>query len=374
MKTWKDRQIFLDVLRVMATMAVVMMHAISGVLNGFFDLRGWERRVKAFHALIDVTSWSVPVFLIISGYLFLNPKRRVTVKDAAFKYCRRILFTLIIFGIPYALLELVGYLKYFEWWMVPRAIKNTAMGRSWSHMWYLYLILILYALTPLIKWLLEKVPKAVVYGIMAILALGVSIVPFFEVLKGADKIYAIPKQGIYVFYYLCGYAFAIRKKKPTKKEGIYCMIGFSAILILETVSRFVEGYDLEMAYGYPLTLFAAILLFDAGWTFQKLAEDVSEEAEGSAAMLSEEKKEPRKIQGSVGGKILKVTTWMSPLCFGIYLIHPAFLNLFYKILKISINNFRFYVGVPLFFGIAFFGALISTWILRLIPPMRKYVL
>ena len=372
MKTWKDRQIFLDVLRVTATMAVVMMHTISGVLNGFFDMRGWERREKAFHALIDATSWSVPVFLIISGYLFLDPKRRVTMKDAAFKYCRRIIFTLIIFGIPYALLELVGYLKYFEWWMVPRAIKNTAMGRSWSHMWYLYLILILYALTPLIKWLLGKVPKAVVYGIMAILVLGVSIVPFFEVLNGADKIYAIPKQGIYVFYYLCGYVFSIREKKPTKKEGIYCMIGFFAILILETVSRFVEGYALEMAYGYPLTLLAAILLFDAGWTFQKLAAEDKKDLD--AGIPAKEKNESVKTKDSFRDKLFSLCIWMNPLCFGIYLIHPAFLNLFYKILKISINNFRFYVGVPLFFCIAFFGALISTWLLRLFPPMRKFVL
>ena len=268
-------------------------------------------------------------------------------------------------------MELVGYLKCFEWWMVPRAIKNTAMGRSWSHMWYLYLILILYALTPLIKWLLEKVPKAVVYGIMAILVLGVSIVPFFEVLNGADKIYAIPKQGIYVFYYLSGYAFSIREKKPTKKEGVYCLIGFSALLILETVSRFVEGFDLEMAYGYPLTLLAAILLFDAGWTFQNLA---TEKKDLNDEISAKEKNESVKPKDTFRDKLFTLCTWMSPLCFGIYLIHPAFLNLFYKILKISINNFRFYVGVPLFFCIAFFGALISTWILRLLPPMRKFVL
>jgi surface polysaccharide O-acyltransferase-like enzyme len=223
-------------------------------------------------------------------------------------------------------------------------------------MWYLYLILIIYALTPFIKWLLGKVPKAFVYGIMAILVLGVSVIPFFEALNGVGKIYAFPKQGIYVFYYLCGYAFSVREKRPTKKEGIYCLIGFFAILILETVSRFVEGYAIEMAYGYPLTLLAAILLFDAGWTFQQLAG------------------EENKTKDLFRSKLLSVCAWMSPLCFGIYLIHPAFLNLFYKILKISINDFRFYVGVPLFFGIAFFGALICAWILRLIPPMRKYIL
>ena len=77
-----SRQVFLDVLRVVATMAVVMMHTISGVLNGNDDFTGYERRVKAFRALVDATSVSVPLFLMISGYLFLDPKRDLSWKDA----------------------------------------------------------------------------------------------------------------------------------------------------------------------------------------------------------------------------------------------------------------------------------------------------
>ena len=356
----QNRQDFLDVLRVVATMAVVMMHTISGTLYGYFDMRGYERRVNAFEALVDATSWSVPVFLIISGYLFLNPERKVTWKDAILKYCRRIFYVLVIFGIPYSLLELVGYLRCFEWWMVPRAIYNTAMGRSWSHMWYCYLILILYAVTPLIKAFLAKAPKAVIFVLMGILVLGISIVPYFEVLHGAGRILSIPVQGIYVFYYLCGYVWATRKRKPGKREGAWCLIGFLAVLILEMGSRFLDGYDVNMAYGYPLTLLAALLLFDACWVFQKQAEEKKSRGE----MMPEKR----------WGWALRLCRRLNPLCFGIYLIHPAFLNLFNKIFRISIMNFRFYVGVPLFFGIAFFGAALSTWILRLIPPVRKYVL
>lgn len=355
-KKQTDRQVFLDVLRVTATIAVVMMHTVSGVLYGYFDMNGYERRIKAFRAIIDATSWSVPIFLIVSGYLLLNPKKRITWKDTFLKYCRRIILVLILFGIPYAVLELVGYLHTFEWWMIPRGIKNTAMGRSWSHMWYCYLILILYLVTPLLKWILQKVPKAAVYAVMAILALGVSILPYIEVLFVWPRFLAIPDQGIYLFYFLCGYLWSVTEHRPNKKEGIACLSLFFVILLLEMGSRFVEGYELDMAYGYPPTLLAALLLFHACWTFQKLAAQRSKAEAGTSAFL------------------LKVVAFMNPLCFGIYLIHPAFLNLFYKILKISIMNFRFYWGTPLFFCIAFFGAAFSTWVLRLIPPMRKYVL
>lgn len=341
-----DRKFFLDVLRVAATVAVVLMHTISGVLNGNYDFTGYERRVKAFQALVDATSWSVPVFLMISGYLFLNPEKKITWKDALLKYCRRIFLAIWLFGLPFSFLEIFGYVRHFEGWMVGHVFVSVATGQTWAHMWYLYLILILYAATPLIKWILEKVPGIVIYFIMSLLALGVGVVPYVMVLCGASRVFVLPSWGIYLFYYLCGYVFVTRKREAGKAEGPICLGLFFLVLALEMGSRFVEGYAVNMAYGYPPTILAALLLFNAAWAMEQ-----------------------RGIR-----PLPRVITWLSPLCFGIYLIHPVFLNLFYKFLHLSIMNFRFYAGVPLFFGIAFAGSIIGTLIMRLIPPLRKYVL
>ncbi len=347
------REAYLDVLRVLATAAVVLMHAVSGVLGGEYDFTGYERRVKAFRALVDATAWSVPVFLMISGYLFLDPAKKITWKDALFKYCRRILLALILFGIPFTFLEIYKYVGHFEWWMVRHTLVYTATGRSWSHMWYLYLIFILYALTPGIKWLLSKAKAWMIWGVLFLLAFGGSVLPFAEALAGAAKIIAIPVQGVYVFYYLLGYVYAVRKKERRPWEGGICLGAFFLLLVLQMGSRFLEGYDLDMAYAYPPTLLSAVLLFDGAWALSR---------RGTS----------RISQGTF--RLGQFAMAFSPLCFGIYLMHPVFLNLFYKFLKISIMNFRFYVGVPLFFCIAFFGAAAATWIARLIPPIRKYVL
>lgn len=356
-----ERRLFIDVLRVLATMAVVLMHTISGVLNGGFDFTGYERRVKAFQALVDVTSWSVPVFLMISGYLFLDPGKKYPWKEMIFRYCRRIFLAILLFGITFASMEIFRYVGHFEWWMVRHVLVSVATGNTWAHMWYLYLILILYALTPLIRWILERLSKRTVCGIMIVLALGVSIVPYFEILCGTPKVFALPTEGIYVFYYLCGYLFAIRKREFGKSEGIFCLAAFALLMLLEMGSRFLEGYDVNMAYGYLPTVLAAILLFNGSLCLEM------------AGRGSKGKGEAQK-QGAGKSFLWKVILWLSPLCFGIYLIHPVFLNLFYKFLKLSIMNFRFYVGVPLFFTIAFVGAVILTWLLRWIPPMKKYVL
>ena len=393
---WGGREAYLDVLRVLATAAVVLMHAVSGVLGGEYDFTGYERRVKAFRALVDATSWCVPIFLMISGYLFLNPAKKITWKDALFKYCRRILLALILFGIPFTFLEIYKYVGHFEWWMVRHTLVYTATGRSWSHMWYLYLIFILYALTPGIKWLLSKAKTWMIWGVLVLLAFGGSFLPFAEALMGAAKIIAIPVQGVYVFYYLMGYVFSVRRKEGGKGEGGICLVAFFLLLILQMGSRFLEGYELDMAYAYPPTLLSAILLFDGAWALSRREwrkKDEQKEMAGIQVSDAGKEKVDRKGTGERNpeegmqkadagmGRASQGTSrlgqWavaFSPLCFGIYLMHPVFLNLFYKFLKISIMNFRFYVGVPLFFCIAFFGAAAATWIARLIPPLRKYVL
>lgn len=135
----RNREIFPDVLRVLATCAVVLMHTVTGV-SKTADLTGFERRANAFRTLVDLTAWSVPVFLMISGYLFLNPEKKIGLRDAICKYCRRILLALILFGIPYSFLELLAVERSFRPKMIWEAVINTALGRSWAHMWYLYLI------------------------------------------------------------------------------------------------------------------------------------------------------------------------------------------------------------------------------------------
>ncbi|MBE5864064.1 MAG: acyltransferase [Lachnospiraceae bacterium] len=350
-KTGESWQVFLDVLRVAATLAVVLMHTVTGVRDGYFDLSDQKLVLSIFNALIDVTSWCVPIFLMISGYLFLNPERKITWEAAIFRFCRRIVLALAIFGIPYALLEIVGYLGYFEWFMLPMAVKHVLRGHSWSHMWYLYLILILYAVTPLMKWLLEKLPRAWVLGVMAALALGVGVIPFIEALLGVKDGFALPLDGIYPFYYLCGYVFVTRKKEPRRWEGMLSAVLFGVVLLIQIGCRFIEGYHVDMAYSYPLTILAAIFLFDFGW--------------------AREKSGKRKAEGS---RLRKMISQLCPLCFGIYLIHPVFLNFFYKFLKITILDFRFYVGILGFFFVTLVGSVTGTWLLRKIPFFKKYVL
>ena len=151
----REREGFLDKLRVAATCAVVLLHTITGAMD-ITDMRPFPLEEKVFLTALDLICWCVPVFVLISGYLFLNPVRKISMRDMLARYCRRILLALFLFGVPYACLEQIALEHTFRMEMPGRAFFMVLRGESWSHMWYLYLILLLYLMTPALKRLDRK--------------------------------------------------------------------------------------------------------------------------------------------------------------------------------------------------------------------------
>lgn len=353
------REEFLDILRVAGACAVVLMHTVTGVMAGEYDFRGWERRVRAFQALVDMTSWCVPIFLVISGYLFLNPERQISMREMLVKYCRRVFLALAVFGIPYSFVEIYYAERVFRPIMLWKALWNTATGHSWAHMWYLYLILILYALTPVLKWGLKKMPDSVQYTVMAILLLCSSLIPFWIHREAEFGLSMIPGAGIYLFYYLCGYLFVKQKKKTSSKMSKVCLVLFALLTAGQGIAIFLGAKLPDTVYSYPVTVVQTALLFAGMW----MRPCVGSESREKVLVFAKRRGGRRRIWRTLG-----------ELSFGVYLIHPVFLNFFYKFLKISVMDFRFWIGVPLFFCIALFGAAAVTVVLRKIPLLRKYVL
>ena len=398
----RKREYFLDRLRVAATCAVVLLHTVTGVMDTT-DMNPYPGEKRLFLVVLDLVCWCVPVFLIISGYLFLNPHREFTFRSMIIKYCRRVLLALFLFGVPYACLEQAALEKTFRVGMIGKGFLMVLRGESWAHMWYLYLIFFLYLLTPGLKRLLHKMPKTGVYILLAVLFIGSSILPFLKKLMSLDWLVTLPDGGIYLFYYICGYLFVCGseietvkgiKERDTRVQGLshdpamgkphavrkvpdknmdldkrhepgrkgnmesrygWLWPGIALILAVGmTISRLVGSYTVQMAYNYPFTVALALALFAWGLQVQR--------------------------QGRCGSKYNGFWEKASALSFGVYLIHPVFLNLCYKFLHVTPLShvvplpFAVWASLPLFFLGALLTAAVGAWILRKIPALRKYVL
>ncbi len=349
------RQSFLDMLRILATCAVVLLHTVTGVMD-HVDMSARLLEYRVFLVVMDFVTWSVPVFILISGYLFLNPAKELSLWEMLKKYCRRIVLALFLFGVPYACLELVVVERTFRISMLGQAIWMVLKGETWSHMWYLYLILFLYLITPALKWVLGRLPRAVVYAVLAMLLLGSSILPFADACLGGKSFLTLPGDCIYLFYYLCGYLFVSRGEECGERGAVgrqkqaslfYGAVCLGVILLLGMLlSRTVMDFPVRMAYNYPFTVMLALLIFWVGkharWQFRK----------DTAAGLQK------------GGGF----------CFTIYLIHPVFVNIFYKFLHVTPLDYPIAISLPCFFLVILGLSMVGAWTLQRNSVLRKYVL
>lgn len=373
------RKQFLDVLRVLATCAVVLMHVLTGATD-VTDASIVPEYRSLLLSVMDLVTWCVPIFLLISGYLFLNPERTLTYPVMIKKYCRRIALAILLFGVPYAASELVVAERTFRIRMIPEALKMTLMGHTWSHMWYLYLIFFLYLVTPLLKKVLRVLPVWGVGTVMAVIFLGSSVAPFLNKVLDVNSIPVLPDGGVYFLYYLCGYLFAVREvcvdkaescgtsgkgmeagldTEPVrgKRTGNVWLIAAAVLIMGMILSRTLAGFSIQMAYNYPFTVLLAVLLFAAGWN-------------GSI--------KKHRIPWQEAGA----------LSFAVYLVHPVYVNLLYKFVKITPFTVLEQCGVQsvaagqavLILLLAAFCLVVlalataTAWVLRKIPVLRKFVL
>lgn len=82
-----NRVIYFDYLRVAATIAVMLLH--TAAINWYgADVNGGTWKVFNFYD--SLVQWSVPIFVMISGALFLG-RNDIRIKDIYSKYVLRML-------------------------------------------------------------------------------------------------------------------------------------------------------------------------------------------------------------------------------------------------------------------------------------------
>lgn len=409
------RKQFLDVLRVLATCAVVLMHVLTGATD-VTDASIVPEYRSLLLSVMDLVTWCVPIFLLISGYLFLNPERTLTYLVMIKKYCRRIALAILLFGVPYAASELVVAERTFRVMMIPEALKMTLTGHTWSHMWYLYLILFLYLITPLLKKVLQILPVWSVVAVMAVIFLGSSVAPFLNKVLDINSIPVLPDGGVYFLYYLCGYLFAVREVRVDKGRNVggqmvepgsgrragdntewdgetqnvesqawnVWLIAAAVLIMGMILSRTLAGFSIQMAYNYPFTVLLAVLLFAAGQNggWRAAAPAASPVAGTPGVDISTAGEEQERLKHRI--------SWQEAgaLSFAVYLVHPVYVNLLYKFVKITPFTVLEQCGVQsvaaghvvLILLLAVFCLVVlalataTAWVLRKIPVLRKYVL
>lgn len=321
-----NRNYSIDVLRIISAIAVIMIHVVTSPVYNSANVINTSVE-NNLELIKDLMLWSVPVFFMITGYCLLKKQ------ECTYKYCFSHVFkyleVLFSVGLFYSLMEEIFTAKTINYTLVIKSVLNVISGNLWDHMWFVYSIIGVYLVMPVIHSFMQQGAKNV--------CILTGLLFFFTIFCPAiNKWLPIGIDfpfGGYLFYVCLGGAIA---KCRIKKELLYfcCLSGGLSIMCMVTVAGTHSfGYRDMLVCLIAMSIFLIVNKIDI---------------------------KPNKL-------ILKISecTW------GIYLIHPFFINIAIKLLKIDLLTSLPYVKLSVFALIVSIISFITTYMLRKIPFIKK---
>ena len=332
------KQADISVLRIIATIAIVLLHTCSAMSDNYaaYSLAGTKLYILSSIALL--LRWAVPAFFMISGAVLIKRDRNITYKDA-FKYCKRILLALVLFGIMYSMMEIFMHEKTLSFQIFLQACSNVLTGNSWSFLCFLYSIIGIYLILPLINTFVSNAKTNTVVIFSILLFVFMFIVPAINLFFGIKIDFNIPV-GSYAFLYFVIGKLLYETRADIKNRKLFFVIvltvmSFLVLLINANGGKAYLGYDSPIIGGMAVCIFLLIKgirfrVFDFMWK-------------------------------------------MDRLCFGVYLIHLLFINLLYKFMKITPLDFgkEYLLGVFLFWISFTTVSYCTSYFMGMVSPLKN---
>ncbi len=252
---------YLDYLRVISMLAVVFLHSFYIALPQFQETDSLVWGVL-FYSLKDCGRFAVPVFCMMTGALFLNPRRELTYKKLFSKYILKYGLIILIFVWGYAFAKEVLNTHTVSLNAMWTCLVRTVSGEAKEHIYYLYDLIGMMLIMPLLKKGIDRFDQKDIRYAVCVLFVFVSVLPTLKKLTGFTFGISLPVTGVYVLYLLLGWW--IHNGNIVIREKV-CLL-LIAVMILFC---FADGYlnmvrhvDLwPYAYSSPVCVIFACSVF-----------------------------------------------------------------------------------------------------------------
>lgn len=341
-----QRIVYLDLLRLLATFAVIHLHVATSEFSVFSLRNDW------YVALVNdsLTRWCVPVFVMISGALFLNPDRTIGYKSIFTKYIFRLLIAYVFWTVFYFFWALYFYYGFNLSDRGDFSIVKVLQAPFNFHLWFLPMLMGIYLLIPVFRRVAQD-KKLMQYALAIWLVyILLSFLQFVEVFKLAKYVYPLfSKNDIIGFsgFFLLGY-YLSQQSFPKRKRMLIYLLGLLGLIVAMTGTFCLSIRTGESEERYFANLSLQVV------------------AMSSAVFVLVQELSPK-----CGKMMLKGLEWMRKDLFGIYLTHLLWLNV------VNTESFRHccsgVITLPLITLIVFLLSLLTTKLIRLVPFLKKVV-
>lgn len=292
----------------------------------------------------------VPLFVMLTGALLLNPNRdneplRVFYKKRLDRIALPFIFWTVL---------------YFAWTFTVLAkpltlysIGQGLIGGSYYHLWYLYLLMGLYAVTPVLRVLVKHLDRKLFTYLLLLWFAGTVATPLihtFTVFKFSPVAFVFFD---WVGYFLLG-AYLLESNIRRSRAYLVVFIGLFGAIVGEWFLTATTGQQYTGYFHNYMS--ATIIIASVAFFFILISLDTSKL--GSHAILS------------------RVIHWVSMNTLPIYLIHMLVLvTLTTNVLGVWLNTLTFIrlIDVPIFAAIVFAVSAGIVYVLKRIPYLKKLV-
>ena len=336
--------VYLEYLRVFCAITVIIDHICISAIHNFDSLAtNYDRFL--YNGVQHWSHFAVPVFVMITGFLLLNPQKEISLTKAIKKYAWRMVAVLLVVGTAFAWLELFFSSKRFIVSDIFVSFLNMFEGHSWNHLWYLYMLIGLYLITPMLKYMVNTISVRELDLFIGIGLFFTSLWPLIKNLLNIEIGIDFPISSVYVFYMLLGYRLgnvSFKKRSLTLFYAIAILL--SVLCFLLAYLEFMGGYDeltVLTKYYSPVIVGFAIMVF-----------------------LIFKMHDPQYLSRQLAA--------LSRDSFGIYVFHMLFINVLYKAFNISPVVYGVWTIIPITLIVLLLSE-ITTIIYRRIPVIGKYI-
>lgn len=323
----------IDILRIVSAFLIVVIHVVSASVT-YNDTAVAQSTVQQMNVVHNLSNWAVPVFFMITGFCVLGDDRECT-WQWTFRRVGKFAGILFTVGWFYALLEYVYTEKKFSLQAVGLSLVDVFNGNTWTHMWYIYFVIGIYLVLPVVKSHVVQDQKNVYY-LSGLLCLSTILIPAVNNWLDLSIDIHLPMSG-YLFYVVVG-AMIARCGIADMKYANVVLAVTNAVVIIYFLNHGKDGV-------YPYTSLPVCIM--ALSIFTLLTSNHTELHTGL------------RLEG------------LSGCTLGIYLIHPFFLNLMIKLLHIYPLHFVKWISIPVTCIIIFFVSYLAVYVLKKIPIINR---
>ena len=299
-----------------------------------------------------MVQWGVPVFVMISGALFLG--REQTLQKLFKKNILRIATAFVFWSVLYACWR---YFVTHEKHSIREMLLSIIKGHY--HMWFLFIIVGLYLIVPFLNKIVEDQKLAVYFVILAFLftflfpqvieLIGLKYTGPSEIMNEFISKFRMEFVLGYSGYFVLGYLLS-RMRINKIAECVIYLLGVCGLVIRVIGSAWLARSEITTENVFDGLTVSVLLCSAAVFVFAK-----------------QHFNKPFKNE-----KAVQALSFLSKCTFGVYLVHPLVIDCLRRFAGVSALSFNPVISIPMIAILVFTASMVISAVLNIIPFVKKW--